>query len=120
MYKFTKKQVKEAVAESNGTYSDVARKLKVRSPVTARKFVNKYADVLEEFNKIADELCDSAQNRLIELMNSDDKHVSARVCEFILKNSPRSPFRDDNKEDVQSQLISLLDKMIGSAEGKSK
>jgi len=115
-YKFSKTQIKEAVLDSDGTYTSVAKLLKVRSSVTAKKFVHKYPDVLEEFNKIADELCDKAQHRLIELMNSHDQNVAARVSEFILKHSPRSPFKEQQGEDVQSQLINLLDKMIDSAE----
>ncbi len=115
-YKFSKAQIKEAVLNSDGTYTDVAKQLGVRSHVTAKKYIDKFPDIKEEFNAEGDALCDKARHKASELLNSQDEHVAARVALFILQHHPRSPLREEKGEDVQTQLIGLLDKMMQSAE----
>jgi len=108
--------VRDAVIASDGTYTDVAKKLGVKSHVTAKKYIDKYPDIQQEFFAEGDALCDKAKHRASDLLNSHDEHVSARVALFILQHHPRSPLKEEKGEDIQTQLIKLLDRMMDSAE----
>jgi len=113
-YKFRKSEVKEAVETSNGTYTGVARQLRVRSSLTAKKFVSKYPDLLALFNAKQDSICDEAEDILQANLHSQNEFIQARTCEFILKNMPRSRYAEDKGEDLQSQLVALLDRCISN------
>lgn len=115
MYKFTKKQIKEAVQNSNGTYTSVAKNLGCRSSVTSQSFVKKYPDIEKEFKEIQRKLCDKAMNTITDKLESKNEFVAIKAAEFILRNMPESPCKEQT-EDTQAQLIKLLDKMINSAE----
>ena len=117
MLKYSKVQIRKAVEDSNGTFTSVARNLKCKSSLTAKKNVEKYPDILEIFHEIQDGICDQAENTLMENLKSQNEFVKARTCEFILKNMPRSHWKEQAGEDLQSQLVKLLDKMMDSAEG---
>jgi hypothetical protein len=117
-YKFTKKQIKDAVEAGNGTQSSLARLLKVGSQVTAMKHLNKYPDLLELFQTKREELLDHAEDVLIQNLKSKNDLVRARTSEFILKNIPGSRWveNENHSEDVQLQLVKLIEKMIENSD----
>ena len=116
MYKFTKTQIKNAIESSNGTMTSVANKLKVKSPITAEKFVKKHPDLLELYHSIQDNMIDEAENVLMNNLKSDNEFIRARTCEFILKHMPKTRWKEDTgtQEDVQLELVKLLDRMMDS------
>lgn len=116
MYNFKKSEVKEAVDASNGTMVSVAKNLGVRSSNTANKILQKYPDIVKEFEEIQAGLCDRAMNTISDALSSKNEFARLKAAEFILKYMPQSPFKQTEGEDVQSQLIKLLDKMVTSAE----
>ena len=111
-FKFNKSEVKKAVEESNGTFTGVARQLKVRSSLTAKKFVEKFPDILELFQEKQDAICDEAEDILLQNLHSHNEHIQARTAEFILKNMPRSRWAEEKGEDLQAQLVALLDRCM--------
>jgi len=114
-YSFTKKQVRDAVEECNGTYTDVARKLKCRSSLTSKKFVHKYPDLLEIFEKKREELCDIAEDSLMYCLtrcNTDNTRLAA--ARFVLERC--SERWKDNGVSSEEKLIDLVDKLIDNAE----
>jgi len=112
MHKLTKAQIKLAVENSNGTYTSVAKRLKVKSSLTAKKYVEKYPDLLEEFNRIQDMMADEAESVIMDNLKSQNEFIRARTAEFLAKNLPRSRFKDVVGEDIQSQLVKLLGRMM--------
>lgn len=112
MYNFKMKDVMDAVENSNGTYSSVARRLKVRSVITARRYINKWKATREVFYKIQDNMVDTAEDVLMENLTSDNPHVRQRAAEVVLKNMPRSPWREGNEGGAQDKMLDILSKMV--------
>lgn len=116
MYKIDKKKLKEAIEKSDGTYTFVQKYMKMASPVTAKKYVHMYPELLEIFHQIQDNLVDEAQYVLYTNLRCKNEIVRQRAAEFVLKNMPRSNWKDNKDEDAQVQLIKLLERMMDNAE----
>lgn len=114
-YKVTKKRLMEVVLQCNGTYVDVQRRLGMKSPVTAKKWVHKYKDVLELFWEVQRNTIDLAEDVIMCNLQSSNEYVSQKAAEFLLKNLPESRFRDSG-EDAQVEMVKLLDKLMTNAE----
>jgi len=113
-YNFTKKQIEKAVEKCNGTKESLKRHLKVRSQETAYKHLQKFPELLEEFNRKKEGLLDTAEDTLIGNLQSSNPLVSQRCAEFILKNLAGSRFLNVDKaeESVQANLVKLIEKMV--------
>jgi hypothetical protein len=113
-YKISKAEIRDAIDKCNGTQSSLTRLLKMKSQVTAMRHLNKYPDLVELFKVKREELLDYAEDVLIQNLQSKNDMIRARTSEFILKNVPGSRWveNDNQKEDVQVQLVKLVDRMI--------
>ena len=118
MYKISEAKMRKAVEQCNGTWTDLRRYLKVRSIPTAQSHLEKFPELLEEFNRKKDELLDHAEDVLIDNLKSKNDLVRARTSEFILKNLSGSRFLDVDRqeESVQAKLVSLIAKMVANSD----
>ena len=113
-YKISKAEMREAIEGCNGTQSSLTRLLKMKSQVTTMRHLNKYPDLVELFKIKREELLDYAEDVLIQNLQSKNDMIRARTSEFILKNIPGSRWieNENRSEDVQTQLVKLVDRMV--------
>lgn len=117
-YHFTKNQIRKAMQECNGTYRDLAKKLKIKSGgYTSKKQLEKYPDLVEEFIEKQNDLVDTAENALLDILNNDTSSdvVKSGVAQFILKSIGKNKW-GNTEEDTESKLVDLITKLIDNAE----
>ena len=115
-YQFSHERVLEAVSESNGTYTGVARLLGCRSCNTAEKYIRKWPDTSEAFDAIQLKLIDKAEDVMLRNLESERENIRFKAAEFILKHSPLSTWKEQKGLDVELRLISVLEKMVANVD----
>lgn len=116
-YKYTKKQLIDAVEKSNGTYASVARLVKPKcSPITIKMHIEKHPDVQELFNKVRDGLLDEAENVLLESLRSWNPNVALNAATFIAKTIGKEKWGESGNKEIGDKLVDLIDKLISNAE----
>jgi len=113
-YKFTKKQIRDAVSVCNGTYVDLGRHLLIPNGLTAKKHLEKHPDLVAIFQEKKDAMVDIAEGVIMDLLESPSESVRLNAATFILKSVGKHRWGDS--ENTESKLVELVDRLISNAQ----
>jgi hypothetical protein len=114
-YKWSKKQLKDAASQSNGTLVSLAKILGCKSVLTAQRWIKKYPEIEAVFNEKKSQLIDVAENTLYDCLHSPVDSVRLKAAEFVLKTVGRDTYGEHKDDDTQAKLVDLVDKLINKA-----
>ena len=114
-YKINKTLMKKAIEECNGTMVDLGRKLGIPNGNTAKRWLNKYPDLVPKFEEKAREIVDIAEDTLIYCLRCESDAVRSSTAQFVLKTVGREKW-GETSQDSQVKLIDLVDKLIQNAQ----
>jgi hypothetical protein len=116
-YKFKKSFMANAVNKCNGTYTDLARNMKIKDANTAKNHLFKFPDLVKIFNKKKEYLVDVAESTLMSCLECETDAVRLSASRFILQRLDRKNWGDEDvlEDNSQKKLIGMLDKMVNKA-----